>query len=144
MVASSSYFRAHLGQLDVEAAARLETWCEKTYAEHRIHRTPGEEVVLEACCHEPKTCKSILMALRTASSNMGCPLVLRGDDVELLAPESHDHATPPAAPPAPSIVAAVHASSPLCVEAALPRDFDERSLALYRRLVENGAIACAA
>ena len=79
--------------LDSDAAGMLDPWCQRTYEQHFIGRCPSVEYVLTASCRQPKSRKSILMAIRTAFSNSGHPLSsLRGDGVELLsAPELNDN-----------------------------------------------------
>ena len=93
MAVTSEYFRANLGLLDSDAAGMLDPWCQRTYEQHFIGRGPSGEYVLTASCRQPKSRKSILMAIRTAFSNSGHPLSsLRGDGVELLsAPELDDN-----------------------------------------------------
>ena len=93
MAVTSEYFRANLGLLDSDAAGMLDPWCQQTYEQHFIGRGPFGEYVLTASCRQPKSRKSILMAIRTAFSNSGHPLSsLRGDGVELLsAPELNDN-----------------------------------------------------
>ena len=93
MAVTSEYFRANLGWLDSDAAGMLDPWCQRTYEQHFIGRGPSGEYVLTASCRQPKSRKSILMAIRTAFSNSGHPLSsLRGDGVELLsAPELNDN-----------------------------------------------------
>jgi hypothetical protein len=93
MAVTSEYFRANLGLLDSDAAGMLDPWCQRTYEQHFIGRGPSGEYVLTASCRQPKSRKSILMAIRTAFSNSGHPLSsLRGDGVELLsAPELNDN-----------------------------------------------------
>ena len=93
MAVTSEYFRANLGLLDSDAAGMLDQWCQRTYEQHFIGRGPSGEYVLTASCRQPKSRKSILMAIRTAFSNSGHPLSsLRGDGVELLsAPELNDN-----------------------------------------------------
>ncbi len=84
MAVTSEYFRANLGLLDSDAAGMLDPWCQRTYEQHFIGRGPSGEYVLTASCRQPKSRKSILMAIRTAFSNSGHPLSsLRGDGVEL-------------------------------------------------------------
>ena len=79
--------------LDSDAAGMLDPWCQRTYEQHFIGRGPFGVCVLAASCRQPKSRKSILMAIRTAFSNSGHPLsTLRGDGVELLsAPEPNDN-----------------------------------------------------
>ena len=93
MAVTSEYFRANLGLLDRDAAGMLDPWCQRTYEQHFIGRCPPGEYVLTASCRQPKSRKSILMAIWTAFSNSGHPLSsLRGDGVELLsAPELNDN-----------------------------------------------------
>ena len=93
MAVTSEYFRANLGLLDSDAAGMLDPWCQRTYEQHFIGRGPSGEYVLTASCRQPKSRKSILMAIRTAFSKSGHPLSsLRGDGVELLsAPELNDN-----------------------------------------------------
>ena len=93
MAVTSEYFRANLGLLDSDAAGMLDPWRQRTYEQHFIGRCPSGEYVLTASCRQPKSRKSILMAIRTAFSNSGHPLSsLRGDGVELLsAPELNDN-----------------------------------------------------
>ena len=93
MAVTSEYFRANLGLLDSDAAGMLDPWCQRTYEQHFIGRGPFGEYVLTASCRQPKSRKSILMAIRTAFSNSGHPLSsLRGDGVELSsAPELNDN-----------------------------------------------------
>ena len=93
MAVTSEYFRANLGLLDSDAAGMLDPWCQRIYEQHFIGRGPSGEYVLTASCRQPKSRKSILMAIRTAFSNSGHPLSsLRGDGVELLsAPELNDN-----------------------------------------------------
>ena len=80
MAVTSEYFRANLGLLDSDAAGMLDPWCQRTYEQHFIGRCPSGEYVLTASCRQPKSRKSILMAIRTAFSNSGHPLsTLRGD-----------------------------------------------------------------
>ena len=82
MAVTSEYFRANLGLLDSDAAGMLDPWCQRTYEQHFIGRGPFGEYVLTASCRQPKSRKSILMAIRTAFSNSGHPLSsLRGDGV---------------------------------------------------------------
>ena len=86
MAVTSEYFRANLGLLDSDAAGMLDPWCQRTYEQHFIGRGPSGEYVLTASCRQPKSRKSILMAIRTAFSNSGHPLsTLRGDGVEFWA-----------------------------------------------------------
>ena len=92
MAVTSEYFRANLGLLDSDAAGMLDPWCQRTYEQHFIGRGPSGEYALTASCRQPKSRKSILMAIRTAFSNSGHPLrSLRGDGVELSAPELNDN-----------------------------------------------------
>ena len=101
MAVTSEYFRANLGLLDSDDAGMLDPWCQRTYEQHFIGRGPFGEYVLTASCRQPKSRKSILMAIRTAFSNSGHPLsTLRGDGVEfwagaqfekVLAPELNDN-----------------------------------------------------
>ena len=79
--------------VELDAAGMLDPWCQRTYEQHFIGRGPSGEYVLTASCRQPKSRKSILMAIRTAFSNSGHPLsTLRGDGVELLsAPELNDN-----------------------------------------------------
>ena len=89
MAVTSEYFRANLGLLDSDAAGMLDPWCQRTYEQHFIGRGPFGEYVLTASCRQPKSRKSILMAIRTAFSNSGHPLsTLRGDGVEFWAGKS--------------------------------------------------------
>ena len=84
MAVTSEYFRANLGLLDSDAAGMLDPWCQRTYEQHFIGRGPSGEYVLTASCRQPKSRKSILMAIRTAFSNSGHPLGSPcGDGVEL-------------------------------------------------------------
>ena len=84
MAVTSEYFRANLGLLDSDAAGMLDPWCQRTYEQHFIGRCSSGEYVLTASCRQPKSRKSLLMAIRTAFSNSGHPLSsLRGDGVEL-------------------------------------------------------------
>ena len=84
MAVTSEYSPANLGLLDSDAAGMLDPWCQRRYEQHFIGRGPSGEYVLTASCRQPKSRKSILMAIRTAFSNSGHPLSsLRGDGVEL-------------------------------------------------------------
>ena len=90
MAVTSEYFQANLGLLDSDAAGMLDPWCQRTYEQHYIGRGPSGEYVLTASCRQPKSRKSILMAIRTAFSNSGHPLSsLRGNGVS--APELNDN-----------------------------------------------------
>ena len=91
MVTTSEYVWASLGALDCDAATLLEKWCPRTYAEHCIDEA-AEGYVLTARCHQPKSRKSLLMGLRTACSNSGVKLSLRGDDIQLLSHAQYEEA----------------------------------------------------
>ena len=95
MFTTSEYFRANLGALDCTAVGWLETWSQRTYEQCLIEKSPSGEYVLTAFCRQPKSRKSILMGIRTASSNAGFQLSLRGDDLQLLSGAEYEQVASP-------------------------------------------------
>ncbi len=153
MVAASEYFWATLGQLDKASVSRTAEWARANCVKHRIVHAAGGNVELYAQRPEAKSSKSFKMMMRAVFQNWGLPLDAASSDwLRLLSRSEFEQVAegvPQVAAQAahtPAGAAPSTAKRTLMQEAArLPADFDERSLAVWRRLQkEREMVACSA
>ena len=145
MAATSRFFRANLGKLELDTIKRIEAWASAQPGKHVLTQI-DENTVLHGE-REDKPRKSHMVALRTTFKNWGESNKLEQGFLTLISRDEFDAATQAVTPQEPSVPSArTEPFSPTTCRTtfreSLSRGFDARAQQMMAALQRSGQISC--